>query len=154
MLRSSAVKETREAEVCLPPPKQPLRSREALGRQKHCPDPVWRAVYNSKASVIAPSGSLEPDLVWQRNTSVGYIKNMDFSYRLNANGGRYDDFTVTAVAGHLMSQDFSDEYRKWQSCDPFQLFDAPIVSVVGEVRLLTTRTLSLEILPDITPCSE
>lgn len=50
---------------------------------------------------------------------------MDFSYQLRPGAG-YVDFTVTAVAGHLTSSDFTDQHRKWQSCDPFVLFDAPI----------------------------
>lgn len=70
----------------------------------------------------------------QRNSPVNFIKNMDFSYRLNANGEAYDDFTVTAVAGHLTSRDFSDQYRKWNSCDPFDLFEAPIITFVSQVR--------------------
>jgi DNA topoisomerase-3 len=68
----------------------------------------------------------------QRNTAVGFIKNMDFSYQLQA-GRPYVDFTVTAVAGHLTSSDFTDQHRKWNSCDPFALFDAPITRFVSKV---------------------
>ena len=63
---------------------------------------------------------------------------MDFSYRLNANGGPYTDFTVTAVAGHLTSSDFPDQYRKWGSCEPYELLDAPIIHFVSQVRYRTT----------------
>ncbi|KAL8293634.1 hypothetical protein RQP46_000335 [Phenoliferia psychrophenolica] len=53
-----------------------------------------------------------------------FIKNYDFSYRMPPGPG-LADFTVTAVAGHLMEQNFGD-FDGWRSCDPFQLFDAPI----------------------------
>ncbi|GAA5937946.1 hypothetical protein JCM1841_005033 [Sporobolomyces salmonicolor] len=54
-----------------------------------------------------------------------WIKNYDFSYRMG-NGGAWTDFTVTAVAGHLTSSEFDEQYRKWSSCDPRELFDARI----------------------------
>lgn len=69
----------------------------------------------------------------QRNSPNKYIKNCDFSYRMNANGGPFTDFTVTSVLGHLTSNDFPAEYRKWHSCDPYQLLDAPIMTYVSEV---------------------
>jgi DNA topoisomerase-3 len=62
---------------------------------------------------------------------------MDFSYRLNANGGPWVDFTVTAIAGHLTIQEFAPEYMKWHSCEPFALFDAPIITKVGDVSFRT-----------------
>ena len=70
---------------------------------------------------------------FQRQTTVGWIKNYDFSYRLPPGPG-HTDFTVTAVAGHLMSSDFGQEYKGWHSCDPFTLFDAPIQHFVNPVR--------------------
>lgn len=36
------------------------------------------------------------------------------------------------------SQDFSDEYRKWHSCDPFSLFDIPIQTYVDSVSGIGT----------------
>ena len=35
-------------------------------------------------------------------------------------------FTMTAVTGHLIDSEFDETYRKWTSCDPFELFDAEI----------------------------
>lgn len=69
----------------------------------------------------------------QRSAPAGpnFIKNYDFSYRMPPGPG-YIDFTVTAVAGHLMSSDFGD-LDPWQSCDPFQLFDARIYTYVNKV---------------------
>lgn len=31
-------------------------------------------------------------------------------------------------------EDFSDEYRTWNSCDPFDLFEAPINTFIQKVR--------------------
>ena len=38
---------------------------------------------------------------------------------------------MTCVSGHLLSLDFGENHRKWNSCDPFALFDAPVVSTVA-----------------------
>ncbi|KAF7315785.1 DNA topoisomerase [Mycena indigotica] len=58
-----------------------------------------------------------------RNSSIGYIKNYDFDYNYTR-----AQYTVTAVAGHLIAHDFPDRYRGWSSCDPLTLFDAPVVT--------------------------
>ncbi|SCZ88447.1 BZ3500_MvSof-1268-A1-R1_Chr2-1g04416 [Microbotryum saponariae] len=60
-----------------------------------------------------------------------WIKNYDFSYRLPQHGPAFTDFTVTAVAGHLMTSDFPEAYKNWRGCDPFTLFDAPINQTVN-----------------------
>jgi len=49
------------------------------------------------------------------------------------NGGAWTDFVVTAVAGHLTSNDFDDAYRGWQNCDPVDLFDARVKTFVTQV---------------------
>ena len=41
---------------------------------------------------------------------------------------------MTSVAGHLMSQDFIDRYRKWHSCDPSALFEATIETYIDRDR--------------------
>lgn len=58
-------------------------------------------------------------------------------------GGGHTDFTVTAVAGHLTSNDFEDQYRKWHSCDPVQLFEARVQTYVTQVRPCDWDTLDL-----------
>ncbi|BGP08533.1 DNA topoisomerase [Rhodotorula toruloides] len=60
-----------------------------------------------------------------------WIKNYSFSYR-QGHQGAHSDFTVTSVAGHLTSSDFDDQYRKWHSCDPRDLFDAGIRTFVTQ----------------------
>lgn len=42
--------------------------------------------------------------------------------------------TMTSVMGHLMELDFTEQFSKWQSCSPAQLFHAPIVQRVPDVR--------------------
>ncbi|KDQ27457.1 hypothetical protein PLEOSDRAFT_1041188 [Pleurotus ostreatus PC15] len=62
-----------------------------------------------------------------RNTRTNFIKNYDFDYpQTNAH------FTVTAVAGHLTSHSFHDTHQSWNSCDPFELFDAPVKSEISK----------------------
>ncbi|WWD00560.1 hypothetical protein V866_007495 [Kwoniella sp. B9012] len=69
-----------------------------------------------------------------RNSPHQYIRNYDFDYNLPPplGRGRATAFTVTAVLGHLMNSDFDDDHRKWHSCDPFTLFDAPILTSVSK----------------------
>lgn len=40
---------------------------------------------------------------------------------------------MTSVIGHLYGLDFPQEYRKWHSCRPAQLFDAPVIETIDEV---------------------
>ncbi|GHJ87179.1 hypothetical protein NliqN6_3581 [Naganishia liquefaciens] len=82
-----------------------------------------------------------------RASSHRYIRNYDFAYNLPAPHGpaRGDSqFTVTSVLGHLTSNDFPDEYRKWYSCEPFALFDAPINTFVNKDLKQVERNLLQE----------
>ncbi|KAG5455593.1 MAG: DNA topoisomerase, partial [Olpidium bornovanus] len=54
----------------------------------------------------------------------GVRPNFEFTYRLN---NRDCQFVMTSVLGHVMETDFSNDFRKWASCDPLDLFDAPVV---------------------------
>ncbi|KAF8329298.1 DNA topoisomerase [Amanita rubescens] len=60
-----------------------------------------------------------------RQTGSQYIKNYDFEYPQT-----HSHFTVTCVAGHLTNVDFTERHRSWNSCDAFDLFDAPIKVVI------------------------
>lgn len=42
----------------------------------------------------------------------------------------------TSVAGHVTEMDFGEGYRKWNSCQPSALFDAPIEVKVNKVYRL------------------
>ena len=41
---------------------------------------------------------------------------------------------MTSVIGHLNGLDFDQQYRKWTSCSPKQLFDAPVLEIVDHVH--------------------
>ncbi|EIM82961.1 prokaryotic type I DNA topoisomerase [Stereum hirsutum FP-91666 SS1] len=74
-----------------------------------------------------------------RNTATNYVKNYDFTYNYT-----HSTFTVTCVAGHLMEYDFHDTHRKWQSCDPIALFDAPIESKTAKDKTAIAQNISNE----------
>lgn len=40
---------------------------------------------------------------------------------------------MTSVIGHLYGLDFRQEFRKWHSCPPGQLFEAPVVETLDPV---------------------
>jgi DNA topoisomerase-3 len=65
-----------------------------------------------------------------------YIRNYDFDYpKTNS------FFTVTSVSGHLMEHDFDGTYKSWESCDPFLLFDLPIVTKVTQDNKTVEKNL-------------
>ncbi|CED85438.1 prokaryotic type i dna topoisomerase [Phaffia rhodozyma] len=60
---------------------------------------------------------------------VVFVKNYTFQYKLPPQSQPVQ-FTFTSVLGHVNSNDFHDDYRRWSSCEPFELFEAPIVEFV------------------------
>ncbi|KZT63870.1 prokaryotic type I DNA topoisomerase [Daedalea quercina L-15889] len=74
-----------------------------------------------------------------RQSGNTYIRNYDFDYpQVNAT------FTVTAVAGHMLEHNFSFQYAKWTSCDPFELFEAPIIAEVRKDAATIAQNLKNE----------
>jgi DNA topoisomerase-3 len=63
---------------------------------------------------------------------IGWVKNYKFDFRFQQWG--QCAVTFTCVAGHIVAQDFHERYKKWHSCQPGDLFAAPIVSAIAEVR--------------------
>lgn len=59
-----------------------------------------------------------------RNTGDQYTRNFEFSYRLQ--NGTMAHVIMTAVRGHLLAIDFPQQYKKWFSCAPVQLFELEI----------------------------
>lgn len=45
--------------------------------------------------------------------------------------------SFTSVTGHLMELEFDDRYRKWHSCDPLDLYNAPVKKYVPQVTCYT-----------------
>lgn len=51
----------------------------------------------------------------------------------------------TSVSGHLLTHEFSNAFRNWQSCNPEQLFDAPVMKTCPENFIKIQQTLEREI---------
>jgi hypothetical protein len=63
---------------------------------------------------------------------IQWVKNYKFDFRFQQWG--QCSVTFTCVAGHIVAQDFNERFKKWHSCQPAALFDAPIESSIAEVR--------------------
>lgn len=83
-----------------------------------------------------------------------YCRNFTFQYRLPPNhglgpgiapGGGFIDLVITSVKGHLLSSDFTDQYREWKSCRPSDLFTAPIQTFVHKDNADVARNLKKEV---------
>jgi DNA topoisomerase-3 len=51
---------------------------------------------------------------------------------------------MTSVSGHLLSQDFDQSYKSWNSCDPLELFNAPIKTFCKDDYQPIKKTLERE----------
>eukprot|EP00667_Euglena_gracilis_P005722 EG_transcript_5767 len=51
---------------------------------------------------------------------------------------------VTSVSGHLMNCEFPEDFKKWESCPPLALFDAPVVKFVTAESEPIKQTLERE----------
>ncbi|CAK7354748.1 unnamed protein product [Dovyalis caffra] len=70
-----------------------------------------------------------------------YNRIFEFNYSI---GGQQCHMLVTSVTGHLMELEFEDRFRKWHSCDPADLYTAPVRKFVPEDKLDIRRTLEEE----------
>ncbi|KAF2486560.1 DNA topoisomerase [Neohortaea acidophila] len=70
-----------------------------------------------------------------------FIKNYQFQYNFPRWG--HSDVTMTSVSGHLVSQDFNSRYRQWRSCDPVELFEAPIDKYVENDKKPIERNIEV-----------
>lgn len=52
---------------------------------------------------------------------------------------------MTSVSGHLLSLEFSSAYRSWRSCDPVELFNAPVHKSCPEDYEAIKRTIEREV---------
>ena len=59
--------------------------------------------------------------------------------------GQQADMKMTSVSGHLLALDFVASYRGWQSCNPDQLFDAPVNKHVPSDFFNIQKTLEKEV---------
>lgn len=70
-----------------------------------------------------------------------FNKIFEFSYVIQ---GQPCLMLMTSVTGHLMELEFEERYRKWHSCDPADLYQAPVRKHVPEDKLDIKRTLDEE----------
>ncbi|XP_057972478.1 DNA topoisomerase 3-alpha [Malania oleifera] len=70
-----------------------------------------------------------------------YNKVFEFNYSIR---GQPCHMMFTSVTGHLMELEFDDRFRKWHSCDPADLYHAPVRKFVPEDKLDIKRTLEEE----------
>ncbi|GAB2229073.1 hypothetical protein Droror1_Dr00023208 [Drosera rotundifolia] len=70
-----------------------------------------------------------------------YNKIYEFEYSIR---GQRFEMMVTSVTGHLMELEFDERYKKWYSCDPGELYQAPVRKYVPEDKLDIKRTLQEE----------
>ncbi|CAI0428074.1 unnamed protein product, partial [Linum tenue] len=70
-----------------------------------------------------------------------YNKIFEFNYSIN---GQQCHMLMTSVTGHLMELDFDDRFRKWHSCDPTDLYTAPVRKFVPEDKKDIKRSLEEE----------
>ena len=75
---------------------------------------------------------------FKHNTQTNYIKNYEFDYPQTQSF-----FTVTCVSGHLTAIDFYETHRKWDACDSFDLFDAPVeIQVASDKKAIEQNLLT------------
>ncbi|KAL2651189.1 hypothetical protein R1flu_019317 [Riccia fluitans] len=89
----------------------------------------------------AVAGILSRNQLHVREGRSPYNKIYEFSYSI---GGQQCFMLMTSVTGHLMELEFEDQYRKWHSCDPAVLYQAPIRKRVPQDKLALQRTLQEE----------
>ncbi|KAH9717269.1 DNA topoisomerase 3-alpha [Citrus sinensis] len=70
-----------------------------------------------------------------------YNKIYEFNYSIR---GQPCHMLMTSVTGHLMELDFDERYRKWHSCDPADLYHAPVRKHVPEDKKDIKKTLEEE----------
>ena len=76
-----------------------------------------------------------------RNGHSPYNKIFDIG-QCEFKEGERSTMAVTSVTGHLMEIEFTEQHRGWNSCQPVELFTAPILkSVKGESGANIEKTL-------------
>ncbi|EPS66298.1 hypothetical protein M569_08480, partial [Genlisea aurea] len=58
-----------------------------------------------------------------------FNKIFEFSYSIQ---NQPFHMSFTSVTGHLMELEFAERYRKWHSCDPVDLYNAPVKKFVPQ----------------------
>ena len=71
----------------------------------------------------------------QRNINGNrYVKNYEFDFTFSQPWGPCS-VTMTSVLGHLTGLEFQQQYRKWSSCKPGDLFEAAVEETIDDVSI-------------------
>ncbi|KAL4183811.1 hypothetical protein AMTRI_Chr11g156980 [Amborella trichopoda] len=89
----------------------------------------------------AVAGILSQGRLRVREGRSRYNKVYEFEHAIR---GQRCHMLFTSVTGHLMEIVFHERYKKWHSCDPADLFSAPIQKHVPQDKLDIKRTLEEE----------
>lgn len=103
------------------------------------------SIANSITGILSCGGHVN-----RENGRDKYCKNNHFQYKLPPNHtvkinerpipAGMIDVTVTSVRGHVMSCDFGEAYKSWRSCQPADLFKAPIqITVTDDAKHIATN---------------
>jgi len=80
------------------------------------------------------------------NKREGYSKfNKIYEFDYNFPNFGQSKMIMTSVSGHLLDYDFDERYRKWYSCDPLELFEAPLKCHCPDNFLKIKKTLEREV---------
>lgn len=82
------------------------------------------------------------DLLFQREGLSNYNKIYEFEMNFR---GQQTKMVFTSVSGHLLTHDFVNAYRGWGSCNPEQLFEAPVCKKCPDNFIKIKNTLEREI---------
>ncbi|KAG8303190.1 DNA topoisomerase 3-alpha [Homalodisca vitripennis] len=102
--------------------------------------PVWRQ--KSKMIVMSMSGDLLKFDVLQREGFSKFNKIYEFECLVR---GQQRKMIMTSVSGHLLNFEFEGNYKKWYSCRPIDLFEAPVRKLCPPDYEPIKRTLEREI---------
>ncbi|XP_058056503.1 DNA topoisomerase 3-alpha [Anopheles bellator] len=95
---------------------------------------------NDAAKTI--SGLLSRGASQRREGYSQYNKIYEFDYNVH---GQSVKMVMTSVSGHLLNHEFLPSFRGWQSCNPEDLFDAPVRKSCPESYINIKKTLEREI---------
>lgn len=73
---------------------------------------------------------------------IQWVKNYKFDFRFQQWG--QCAVTFTCVAGHIIAQDFHDRFKKWHSCQPAALFEAPIESSIADDKKVVASNIEVQ----------
>lgn len=77
----------------------------------------------------------------QREGFSTYNKIYEFPYTLQ---GQQVQMVFTSVSGHLLNYEFVGSYKRWTSCSPLDLFDAPVTKGIKEENMQKIKVCTLQ----------